>query len=145
MNLIRYVVNLECSSPLGMASGNITKAQINASSSLDILHTPTMGRLNGTSGWCASDKDKSPYFQVNLIIIVWCIQFCLALIGRSFINGQVEFVDEMEIAKIGIQGLMLYSTQAFVKSFTVSYAVYKDQWMTYQVNGATRVRMIYLF
>ncbi|KXJ26286.1 Brevican core protein [Exaiptasia diaphana] len=104
---------LECSSPLGMASGNITKDQINASSSLDILHTPDMGRMNGSSGWCASDKDKAPYFQV-------------------------EFLDEMEIAKIGIKGVNLYNTPAFIKSFTVSYAVYKDQWMPYHFFWANR-------
>lgn len=56
-----------------MSSGNITNAQINATSFLDVLHTPVMARINGTSGWCAADKDKTPYFEVNIEIFIGII------------------------------------------------------------------------
>ncbi|XP_048579857.1 uncharacterized protein LOC5521688 isoform X1 [Nematostella vectensis] len=105
---------LECSNPLGMASGNITYQQLNASSWLDNAHAPWEGRINGSSAWCARTTKPGEYFQV-------------------------DFQAPTSISKITIKGTMLYRKRAFVKAFTVKYAIYKNKWIDYMQNGAVRV------
>ena len=52
------------SKPVGMENKNISYNQITASSSRN-LTSPTDGRLNGNSAWCADIADSDPYIQVS--------------------------------------------------------------------------------
>jgi hypothetical protein len=55
-------------SALGLESGAIKDAQMNASSQYNISNAAYNGRLHYTGGpsWCASTSDSSPYLQIDL-------------------------------------------------------------------------------
>ncbi|PFX13518.1 Disintegrin and metalloproteinase domain-containing protein 9 [Stylophora pistillata] len=55
----------ECVDPLGMQSGDIKDNQITASSSRP-ADLPHYGRLHNKKYWCAKEKNKNEYIQVDL-------------------------------------------------------------------------------
>ncbi|XP_023216775.1 uncharacterized protein LOC111619306 isoform X2 [Centruroides sculpturatus] len=54
-----------CGQPLGMASEEIYDSQINSTSN-DNDFLSKNARLNGKSGWCASEEDKLKYITIDL-------------------------------------------------------------------------------
>lgn len=53
-----------CDAALGLRQRLIEDWALSSSSSLDQAHAASQGRLNGSTGWCASDDDKKPSFVV---------------------------------------------------------------------------------
>jgi len=82
-----------CDTALGLRQGFIEDSALSASSSLNQAHAASEGRLNGSTGWCASDGDNEPFFMVDL--------------------GTV-----MKIRKALLQGAK--DGKGFIKSFTAS-------------------------
>ena len=60
-----YPLFIECVDPLGMQSGDIKDNQITASSSRP-ADLPHYGRLHNKKYWCAKEKNKNEYIQVDL-------------------------------------------------------------------------------
>ena len=56
---------IECIDPLGMQSGDIKDSQITASSYRP-ADLPHYGRLHNGKYWCAKDKKRDGYLQVDL-------------------------------------------------------------------------------
>lgn len=82
-----------CDTALGLRQGIIRDSAISASSSLDQSHAANQGRLNGSTGWCASDSDKETFFVVDL-------------------------TTRMKIRKVSMQGAK--DGKGFIKSYTIS-------------------------
>ena len=61
---IRYTLFIECVDPLGMQSGDIKDSQITASSSRP-ADLPHYGRLHNGKYWCAKEKNKNEYIQID--------------------------------------------------------------------------------
>lgn len=63
----------DCRRALGMKSGEIANAQINASSELDRIHAAILGRLESRvvgdkkGSWVAPPEDLSPWLQIDLL------------------------------------------------------------------------------
>lgn len=66
--------NAGCSSPLGLKSGFIKDAQLEASSSLSDFMLPSAGRLHNTlsfnsfGAWCSGETDTDQWFQIDLLV-----------------------------------------------------------------------------
>ncbi|XP_048579859.1 uncharacterized protein LOC5521691 isoform X2 [Nematostella vectensis] len=103
---------LECSFALGMSSGGITNTQLTSLLSQP-GYGPSMARLNGSTAWCAN-VSQTPYIQV-------------------------DFLNQTRVTKIAMKGLNLAGSASYVRSYTVQYGSYKDQWETYTVKGQTKV------
>ena len=69
--LIQFGLVSGCDSALGLKQGVIEDWALSSSSSLDQAHAATQGRLNGSTGWCASDDDKKPSFVVCDLNFPW--------------------------------------------------------------------------
>ncbi|XP_062589229.1 uncharacterized protein LOC134250886 [Saccostrea cucullata] len=92
-----------CGRPLGMASGNIYDYQLGSSSDdtegVEVMPLSFRGRLYYSDpGWCATKKDKSPWFSVDLIV-------------PTVVQG------------ISVQGWVSGKETKYIQSFTVSYGV----------------------
>ena len=55
----------DCVQSLGVADGRITDQQMTASSSRG-NDLPHFGRLDNTKYWCAGEKNKEQYLQIDL-------------------------------------------------------------------------------
>ncbi|XP_020914078.2 discoidin, CUB and LCCL domain-containing protein 1 [Exaiptasia diaphana] len=55
-----------CTVPLGVENNGISDSQMTSSSSLDISHAASRGRLYGNSSWCSSSSSNISYIQVDL-------------------------------------------------------------------------------
>ena len=56
--------HVECSGALGMVSRGIKTNQLSASSSVSLLYSPGMARLNSSSAWCANNAQQDQFIQV---------------------------------------------------------------------------------
>ena len=61
---IMYLSYIECINPLGMQSGDIKDSQITASSYRP-ADLPHYGRLHNGKYWCAKEKNKNEYIQID--------------------------------------------------------------------------------
>ncbi|XP_078661850.1 uncharacterized protein LOC144905918 [Branchiostoma floridae x Branchiostoma belcheri] len=93
-----------CNNPLGMESGVIVRDQITASSFLH-QRTSNHARLNSRSSWKVEENDTRPWIQVDLL-------------------------DSYILAGVITQGGG--KAGGFVKSFSLSFSIDGDQWMTYR-------------
>lgn len=62
----RAVKGGDCDDKLGMQSKDIPDANITASSSLSLNHSPALARLDRKGAWCSAPNDTSPYLQIQL-------------------------------------------------------------------------------
>ena len=62
---IMYLSYIECINPLGMQSGDIKESQITASSYRP-ADLPHYGRLHNGKYWCAKEKKRDEYIQIDL-------------------------------------------------------------------------------
>ena len=60
-----YLSYIECIDPLGMQSGDIKDSQITASSYRP-ADLPLYGRLHNGKYWCAKEKKRDEYIQIDL-------------------------------------------------------------------------------
>lgn len=102
-----------CDSALGLRQSFIEDWALSSSSSLDQAHAATQGRLNGSTGWCASDDDKKPFFGVDLDRI-------------------------MKVHHIATQGAN--DGKGYIKSYTISTKDSKNsEWKPFTENGKPKV------
>ncbi|CAH3127383.1 unnamed protein product [Pocillopora meandrina] len=102
-----------CNSALGLRQGIIKDSALSASSSLDEAHLANKGRLNGSTGWCASDNYRESYFEV-------------------------DFGVAMKVSTLAIQGAE--DGKGYIKSYIVNTKDYVDgPWTQYRQNDKTKV------
>ncbi|XP_078580927.1 uncharacterized protein LOC144864593 [Branchiostoma floridae x Branchiostoma japonicum] len=106
-----------CNNPLGMESGVILRDQIQTSSILDQKHSPNHARLNSVSSWKMAENDTMPWIQVDLLN--------LHMLAGAVTQGG------------GKDG-------GYVSSFSLSFSIDGDQWLSYTDDETTHVATLFV-
>lgn len=85
----------ECADRLGMENGDIKDSQITASSYREPGELPKYGRLNNKKYWCAKEKSKNEYLQVDLGRVRKNIQWNPLLSVSPFKNTAMSFFQSL--------------------------------------------------
>lgn len=107
-----------CDVPLGMQDGRVTPSMLTASSMYNHYYGPWSARLQARNygstrgGWIAKYRNRNQWLQIDL--------------GTK-----------SRVKRICTQGR--YDANQYVKSYTVSYSVKGDKFVTYQEGRKTRV------
>lgn len=67
-SFLLFFLFVGCDTAFGLSQGVIEDSALSASSFLNQAHAASEGRLNGATGWCASDGDKEMFFTVRIYL-----------------------------------------------------------------------------